>query len=643
MKHLINWLLPILFAVSAVNAQTVYRKSQLADGTKINRVDGTPGTFRFDQKFTGTLPSNAVPWKGGSRFQYPYAPSTKGVINAPQFGSGLYYSNTYKFSVDFPGIGAYSPDQRKLWGINKFTYWSVKPEHRSQLKFGDGWHYWTENGLGDYMRSYGNFFMTDLQTFVNNAWDHVPAMGYGDFEAYDTWIMNIEQLNFFDPGPKSGPPLPGYSGNGYAPDWDSFKDRTIQMESSPEKITVAQLAARGYDAWYSEFRVRRANRYVLLQLIFKEKTKPGTKVSYGSPRYTPFPYTQWENSNDAFIDSFCKVQYCGGNPDGYITLQKPGGASWTVRLNTDVYGVEDVNDLYYYPGNMDMDQSDYNDIFYAHKDGTQTAEYLWSKVKPIHIVGIEKAIHQYQQNRMMLRDGKLRPIFRQIQLFYEADYYWPFSDVYGSKVYYPPYEHYARFVVSRFLAGNTEGWGFYIFPTHFPDLTVDIKNNADPNINKYYNFAQHTAETLLQARRDMQPYEIWYTGSTLVENPEIKINQTGDWVAPTGGQAVNNTYGVQGPSKPAYIMRHKPVQGGWNVVIVGGMLQNWTDERTDLVRVPGGALTGAQFRVKLRGPGVHIYEFFVASSDSNQTYDALPTAITSQERAGYSGWILNNN
>ncbi len=67
-------------------------------------------------------------------------------------------------------------------------------------------------------------------------------------------------------------------------------------------------------------------------------------------------------------------------------------------------------------------------------------------------------------------------------------------------------------------------------------------------------------------------------------------------------------------------------------------MQNWTDERMDLVRVPGG-LNGNQFRIKLRGPSAQVYEFLVKSSDSNQVYEALPAATPAWEKSGYIGQL----
>lgn len=144
---------------------------------------------------------------------------------------------------------------------------------------------------------------------------------------------------------------------------------------------------------------------------------------------------------------------------------------------------------------------------------------------------------------------------------------------------------------------------------------------------------------MLQARADMQPYETYYPGSVLVENPEVQLSRAGDFVAYNGVAAVNNNAGNQGPKRPAYMLRYKTVPGGWRVVLIGGMLQNWTEERVDMVRLPGGLLNGNRFQVKLRGPSVQVYEFMVKSSDSNQVYEALPIAAPDWEKPGYAGRV----
>ena len=87
------------------------------------------------------------------------------------------------------------------------------------------------------------------------------------------------------------------------------------------------------------------------------------------------------------------------------------------------------------------------------------------------------------------------------------------------------------------------------------------------------------------------------------------------------------------------MLRYKKTETGWRVVILGGMNQGWTAERTDVVRVPGSGLNGNSFRVKLRGPSAQVYVFDVKASDKNQYYDAVPMANPSWEKPGYAGRV----
>ncbi|UFH52268.1 hypothetical protein [Spirosoma sp. KNUC1025] len=252
---------------------------------------------------------------------------------------------------------------------------------------------------------------------------------------------------------------------------------------------------------------------------------------------------------------------------------------------------------------------------------------------------------------MQARAGKVRPMWRQIESCYEGNWHAPFAEVqnirrYGNdnfrdtpRLWQPPYEQYSRYVVTRFFAGDEPDWGFYLFPADPPDIVKDLNNPADPDTKAYYNFSQHPVSAMLQARADMQPYETYYPGSVLVENPEVQLSRAGDFVAYNGVAAVNNDAGNQGPKRPAYMLRYKTVPGGWRVVLIGGMLQNWTEERVDMVRLPGGLLNGNRFQVKLRGPSVQVYEFMVKSSDSNQVYEALPMAAPDWEKPGYAGRV----
>ncbi|CAN5274971.1 hypothetical protein BH09BAC4_BH09BAC4_20630 [soil metagenome] len=644
-----------LFAMLHLVEAQPYRYSIVEgpNNTQVIKKESKPNSNVFDQ-VVSTLPSDAAQGRLGGRSLLPYAPEPKGQINMTQFGAGKYFSPNFHFCIDI--LGNKSITERKAVGINTFTTWSVKPEHKSQLVFGDEMHYATENFLGD-MRN-ANFYFNSLQSFFNYAWGAVPAMGYGGWANTKYLVYDIESSLWLNAGNHEEGPLPGWNDAGFFSkqgssngNWHDIKKRPIQLEGSKETITIEQLAARGQAAWTNEMFVRRANRLTLLLEIARRKGKPGSKVSLGASMAQGEPRVDFEKENALFLEGICVVSNIGGDSQGNLTLKKPGGGTETFRFNGGFYDHEDFDQGYWYRGYPDFDEWDKEDIFTKKKAGTQTYPYVWSKIKPLHIVGEEKGYIQENRRLMRLRNGKVRPIWRQIEPFYEGDWHAPFAEVqnirrYGNdnfrdtpKLWQPPYEQYSRYVVTRFFAGDEPDWGFYLFPTDPPDITKDLSNPADPDTKAYYNFYQHPVSAMLQARADLQPYETYYPGSTLVEDPEVQVNQTGSFVAYNGVAAVNNNAGNHGPKRPAYMLRYKAVPGGWRVLIMGGMQQNWGEERIDIVRVPGGGLNGNQFKVKLRGPAAQVYEFMVKSADRNQTYEALPAAQSAWEKPGYSGRV----
>lgn len=650
---LLGMLGSLLPALSGLAQPARYKLSPGPDNTQLITQESTPGSNRFDQTVS-KLPSDAVQGRKAGRWLLPYAPEPKGQINMTQFGTGKEYSPNFHFCIDV--LGNKSVSERKAAGINCFTPWSVKPEHRSQLVYGDGMYYATENFLGPVRNA--AFYFNTLPEFFNRVWDLVPALGYGDLATVKYLVYNIESSMWLNAGNQEEGPLLGWRDAGWFSkqgssngNWHDVKKKLIQLEGSKETITIEQLAARGQDAWMNELFVRRANRLTLLLELARYKSKPGSKISFGASMTQGEPRVDIEKANNLFFEGICVVSHVGGDSQGNLTFQKPGGGTVTFRFNGGFYDHEDFNQGYWYRGNPDFDEGDKNDIFVKKKAGTQTYPYLWSKIKPIHIVGEEKGYLQENRRLMRLRNGKVRPIWRQIEACYESNWRAPFAEVqnirrYGNdnardtpKLWQPPYEQYSRYVVTRFFAGDEPDWGFYLFPTDPPDITKDWSNPADPDTRAYYHFSLHPVSAMLQARSDMQPYETFYPGSILVEDPEVQVAQTGAFVAYNGVAAVNNDGGKHGPKRPAYMLRYKAVPGGWRVLVMGGMMQNWTDERTDLVRVPGGGLNGNQFRIKLRGPSAQVYEFLVKSSDSNQIYEALPAATPAWEKSGYAGRI----
>ncbi|GAB4025057.1 hypothetical protein [Spirosoma koreense] len=644
----------ILLLTGLVQAQTVrYKLAPGPDNTQVISRESTPGSNRFDQVI-GKLPSDAVQGRSAGRLMLPYAPEPKGQINMTQFGTGKYYSPNFHFCLDM--LGNKSVNERKAVGINTFTSWSVKPEHKSQLAYGDEMVYLTENFLGP-VRNAGFYFST-LQEFFNFAWGAVPALGYGDLTNAKFLVFDIESSLWLNAGNNEEGPLPGWRDAGYFSkqgssngNWNEVKKKPIRLEGSKETITLEQLAARGQDTWMLEMYTRRANRLALLQEIARRKGKPGTKVAEGSSMFQGEPRVDFEKGTNLFFEGNCNVANIGGDSQGNITFNKPGGGTISFRLNGSFYAHEDFNQAYWYRFDPDFEPWDKEAIFDQRKPGTQTYPYLWSKIKPLHIVGLEKGYLQENRRLMRARTGNVRPMWRQIEACYEGNWHAPFAEVqnirrYGNdkfrdtpRLWQPPYEQYSRYVVTRFFAGDEPDWGFYLFPADPPDIVKDLSNPADPDTKAYYNFDMHPVSAMLQARADLQPYETFYPGSILVEDPEVQVGQTGNFAVYNGVAAVNNDGGKHGPTRPAFMLRYKAVQGGWQVLVLGGMQQNWTDERIDIVRVPGGKLNGNRFKIKLRGPAAQVYEFMVKASDSNQLYEAVPAAAPAWEKPGYAGRV----
>jgi len=121
------------------------------------------------------------------------------------------------------------------------------------------------------------------------------------------------------------------------------------------------------------------------------------------------------------------------------------------------------------------------------------------------------------------------------------------------------------------------------------------------------------------------------------QQPEVKVDQAGDWQRYDAIQAYNYSHGSYGTQRPVYVVRYAPVAGGWRVLVLGGHNLQHGEEHTDLVRLPDGLLNGNQFRIKLRGPAAQVFEFIVKDQDSGQTYEATPTPQAGFERAGYAG------
>jgi hypothetical protein len=628
-------------AALTASAQTItgYRASTL--------VDGTQQVFRLYSDGTRVpvahLPSDAVRSRLGGRSLIPYAPEAKQTFNPAQFGTGKYYSPTFRFSIDF--VGTATKAERLAYGINTFNDFSVAEADRSQYNPGEGQAYITESGIHHTLEGAG-VYESDLQTYYNMIWTRCPSYGYGQLSFMKYLVLNIETSSDWNRG------LYGSGIIGW-PSWDAAKGHSVKCETDGVTRTVEQISQMGDSWWQNETYIRRTNRYRLLLLVLKQKSHPTCKVFIGASPYQGRPRVDFkDNSHGVFLEGSCNVTApgIGGDSQGNITFNNPDGGTKTYKLSGSAWDIEDICMGYYYLFNFDISNQDYQDIWVNKIAGSQNYPYLWSKIKTIHIVADEKGYIQLNRKRMLARQGVMRPFWRMVEPMYEAGGFVdgafpstanavPFPDLQNPggyetpKVWQPPYLMYSRYAVTRFFAGNETDWGFYLFPTSPQFVRGDLAQIA------LYKHHLHTITSIFQARSDLQPLERFYSGSTLVEDPEVQLNQTGSFSAYDATDAYNYSGGVQGVQKPAYLLRYKATPNGWQVYILGGMNQDWTTERTDIIRVPGGLLNGNMFRVKLRGPAAQVYEFTVNSADNGQIYEATPVAVTDWEKKGYSGRV----
>ncbi|WP_020597875.1 hypothetical protein [Spirosoma panaciterrae] len=595
-----------------------------------------------------TIPSGLVNSRKGGRLVLNYAPEAKRVFNPGQFGSGKYYAppSTFRFISDW-NPGGLTVAQRKALGVNSFNHWSLSSTDKQNLSYGDGVLYLTESGFHQEYEG-ALYYEKSLADYEAKIWSTLPSAGYGADPGVSLIIFNIEQSNGWGRG--------NYGANSHWPSWESSKGHKVQMESVSGEMTLEQIDNTP-GLWAQETAVRRANRLHILFQAARAKGKPGLQISYGASMYQGLPRMDFaDNSHGIFQDGFADVSRIGGS-GGTIVLN---GRTYT-GVTGSHWSKEDIMDGYYYLFGKDMPQSEYQKIFVDKVDSTQNYPYLWKQVRTRHIVADEKGYWQLNWKRQIDRQGQKRGIIRQIEPQYESDQIFLYSgdtwtgqsvnsritwndlqpgitgDGEAPKQWQEPYLNYSRYVVARMMAGNNPGNGFYLFPPANPNWV-----NLDLSATPVFNHHLHSITAIYQARADMQPYEAWFSGSTLVEDPDVQLNQTGSFLNYNGTEAYNYNGGVQGTQKPAYILRYKAqTNGDIRVLIVGGMNQSWTSERTDIVRAPSSftALRGNQFKMKLRGPSAQMAEFLVRASDSNQTYEAVFSANPSWERPGYGGRV----
>ncbi|QJW90140.1 hypothetical protein HNV11_12505 [Spirosoma taeanense] len=657
MKRFFSFLLVLSTLLDAASAQTIYRSRKPGKESRPAAQNDTLPANSGSQAVAQGARANAVSARVGTKItQRGYRLEAKRVLDADQFGRNKYYSPNYRFSVDFNPMQSVA--ERRAQGVNLFSTWAHTEAEYNNLPFGDGFVYATEYGLHGPLEGAG-YFERSLAA-VEAHYQSLQSIS-GAQKGY--WVANIENSNEWMPGSYDAP-MPGYPYGGYGrgkfPEpWSSARKKTITLESTGEpNVTLETLAARGFAAWNREMITRRTNRIVLMLEIARRRSPAGAWIAYGASMYQGEPKLSNAYSTSVFQDGYADVSHIGGDADGNITLN---GRRYQIK--GDIYSHETFHLDYYYQFNFRMDKEEYTDIWINRNPTKQNYPAIWAAIKPRHVVADQKGHWQANRYRMKNRPGQsVRGTVCMRELQYEADKAGyvegvpypndliarvpptmntgcldflnggdPCDD--QPKIWIPPYEMYSYYAVHRFLEGGTPGAGFHIF--HAPA-------RFDPNREAGYNHEYHAVTALFQARNELQPYEKFFDSSTLVEDPEIQIGGRGAWSAYDGIQAYNyDGKGKYGPQKPAYSLRFQPTATGYQVLILGGMNQGWTDERTDNVRYqfPGMA-EPVVFSVRLRGPAAQFFEFNVNKTDAGQIYTALPPAISASEKAGYAGRIL---
>ncbi|MBN8820753.1 MAG: hypothetical protein J0I82_01905, partial [Spirosoma sp.] len=599
------------------------------------------------QRLSELPPGVTIARKGGL-IRLPYTPEAKGVYNPEQFGPDKYYDPNFRYILDW-NPGGKSVAQRKRIGVNAFNHWTLTDQEKAALTYGEGILYLTESGLHGPMEGRG-VYEAIYSDYENYIWNHIPTCGSGADPGVKLVVLNIEKSLGWGRGSYSDA------------EWNTKKTQSIFLESTGTTVTYDTLNTTS-GLWASEALTRAQNRFVLLMEALKKKAaesitpKTDLEVVFGASMYQGEPRLDFVNNSGIFIEGSVNISHISGASGSTLTIN---GRTYT-NISGSIWDHESSMQGYYYRMGKDFLEVDGKAIFEDKVPATQNYTYLWSKQLPRHIVADEKGYIQLNEKRMRDRQGRTRPIIRQIEPQYETDTTAlikpdgsyrvinariPFADLQpgvtgdgeAPKVWQPPGDNYSRYCVIRLRAGAEKGWGLYLFPPG--DVS---KINLPIAQNLVFNHELHAITALDQARADMQRFERWWAGSTYVEDPEVQINGTGAFTAYSGTEAYAYSSGTFGTPKPAFMLRWKDEGTTWRVVFVGGMKQGFTDETTAVLRVPGGLLNGNRFSVKLIGPYAHVFEVVVQKADIGQTYEVLPIVNTDWLRPGYAARTANTS
>lgn len=611
-----------------------YLKESLANSGNMNQVETSPPSS-----------GSRTPAVFGWDIRHQYTPEAKRTVNPLQFiteGQQLYFSPYYSFAVDF--FGWMSISDRLKMGINCFSVPSITVEQRAQIPAKSGMYYVFESAAHGPYEGYG-FFKANLSEYENHIRTSFEGVGhtFGNLVNFNRLVLNIETSQFWIPG--NGVQLPGFSQAGWNntphyPNWDTVKNDSIVCESDGVTRTFQQLADMGEGAWINElWYTRRINRLSLLTQVAKEVSAPGAIIAYGTAINQGYPSYAKQADNGLFIEGSCNVTHVKNTGSGGADLGTYGDSEGNITLNGRTYKLKGT--LYNYEN---CDQGYWYIFDPKLTPGTfeSTTNYpdLWALMATEHVTAMEKGYWQLCRQRMRARraDGNVVGIMRQTEAIFEANLpRVPFPDIQfdndgggPSKIMQPPYWQFSSIVANRFLSGNDDmGNGYYSFAIQYINkVTVPL---SDPYYDRW-NHHMHTFTAMIQGRMYLQRLERWFTGSTLIDDPDVKIS--GSWQNYNGVGAYNDG----SSQKPCAAIRYKSVTGGTQVEIMIGHNQGWDGVTTTEVRAPNGTLLGGNsFQITYRGSWTRVISCFIPTGTTNQVFNLGDFGVEAWEPDGYAG------
>ena len=286
--------------------------------------------------------------------------------------------------------------------------------HVKTIRFADGWkainyHYNETVPLEDWLRVYP---VVQADAIGQDNWDAeknrlmriaLQEIGgnflgkYQDGKVF--WLTPIEEiLKVLDDGiladlrfqnvfqvqtnfEQSGAPLKNGKGETSGttfekafPDAEHVSITGVHGPIKGKSMTLRALYDSPY--WNEEAMQRVADRMVAIHELIKARKSPTTRVCSGDLSFFA-AFAQYGTFGDAYLGK--------SRPPEYLRKATfPDFQFRNVNLTSgkSMFDIADCINIYNYPFFDWMVDRDFNDIFTAQKSGTQTLEYIWSKLHP---------------------------------------------------------------------------------------------------------------------------------------------------------------------------------------------------------------------------------------------------------------------